>query len=134
MADRLTRMLEDIDGANYDRAVPLAYTGLEGFSGAFFRSKEPERAAPNELIVLSRWIRDCLRQLQSHVGGDLMFVVVRADQVRLVRPEVLYGRVPLPEILKQRLGVWCRFALRARRQPCARRTSRRVAGMAVEPT
>ncbi len=64
-ADRLNRLLGEIDGAiaatQYDRAVGLAYTCLEGFYGAFYRAKAPGQPAPNEIIALSRWIRDHLR-------------------------------------------------------------------------
>lgn len=64
-AERLNRLLADIDGAiaaaQHERAVTLAYTCLEGFYGAFFRAKAPGQAAPNEIIALSRWIRDHLR-------------------------------------------------------------------------
>jgi hypothetical protein len=64
-ADRLNRLLSEMDTAiastQYDRAVGLAYTCLEGFYGAFFRAKAPGQPAPNEIIALSRWIRDHLR-------------------------------------------------------------------------
>jgi hypothetical protein len=64
-AERLNRLLGEIDTAiaatQYDRAVGLAYTCLEGFYGAFFRAKAPGQAAPDEIIVLSKWVRDHLR-------------------------------------------------------------------------
>jgi len=64
-AERLNRLLGEIDeaigAAQYDRAVALAYTCLEGFYGAFFRAKAPALRAPDEIIALSRWIRDYLR-------------------------------------------------------------------------
>jgi hypothetical protein len=64
-AERLNRLLAEIDAAiavaQYERAVALAYTCLEGFYGAFFRAKAPGQPAPNEIIALSRWIRDHLR-------------------------------------------------------------------------
>ena len=64
-ADRLNRMLGEIDEAiglgQFERAVALAYTCLEGFYGAFFRANAPNEPAPNEIIALSRWIRNHLR-------------------------------------------------------------------------
>jgi hypothetical protein len=64
-ADRLNGYLSDIDASlasgEYDRAVSLAYTCLEGFYGAFFREKHPDRPAPTEIITLSRAVRDWLR-------------------------------------------------------------------------
>lgn len=64
-AERLNGFLADIDAAigtgQYERAVTLSYTCLEGFYGAFVRAKIPGQSAPNEIIALSRSIRDYLR-------------------------------------------------------------------------
>jgi hypothetical protein len=64
-ADRLNRLLAEIDGAlgagQFERAVGLAYTCLEGFYGAFVRAKAPDEVAPNEIIALSKWIRSYLK-------------------------------------------------------------------------
>lgn len=64
-AERLNGYLSDIDAsiavAQYDRAVGLAYTCLEGFYGAFYREKHPGQIAPNEILALSRAVRDWLR-------------------------------------------------------------------------
>jgi hypothetical protein len=65
-AERLNRLLSQIDEAiaasEYGRAVTLSYTSLEGFCGAFVRSKVQGQSLPNELIALSRLIRDHLKQ------------------------------------------------------------------------
>jgi hypothetical protein len=62
---RLNGFLADIDAAigasNYDRAVTLSYTCLEGFYGAFFRAKAPGQQPSHDILVLSRWIRDWIR-------------------------------------------------------------------------
>lgn len=51
-ADRLNAYLSDIDASiaatQYERAVGLAYTCLEGFDGAFYRKKYPGQTPPNE--------------------------------------------------------------------------------------
>ena len=64
-AERLNGYLSDIDNsiavAQYERAVTLAYTCLEGFYGAFFREKHPDKTAPNEILALSKAVRDWLR-------------------------------------------------------------------------
>jgi hypothetical protein len=64
-AERLNRLLGDIDTAigagQYERAVGLSYTCLEGFYGAFFRAHATGQAPPSEIIALSRWVRDHLR-------------------------------------------------------------------------
>lgn len=64
-ADRLNAYLSDIDASiaatQYERAVGLAYTCLEGFYGAFYREKYPAQSPPNEILALSRSVRDWLR-------------------------------------------------------------------------
>lgn len=64
-AERLNSFLEEMDtaitGGQYERAVSLGYTCLEGFYRAFAERHAGSTAAPTEIIALSRWIRDCLR-------------------------------------------------------------------------
>jgi len=78
-AERLNRLLGDIDAAiaaaQYDRAVGLAYTCLEGFYGAFFRAQAPGQAAPNEIIALSRWVRDHLRATIADYPDEVLNLV-----------------------------------------------------------
>jgi len=61
----LNAYLSDIDAAirekEYARAVTLSYTCLEGFLGAFLRAKVKMNSYPNEIIDLSRQVRDHLR-------------------------------------------------------------------------
>ena len=63
-AERLNLFLEEMDAAitasAYDRAVALGYTCLEGFYRAFANGSGTG-PAPQEIIALSRWIRDHLR-------------------------------------------------------------------------
>jgi len=78
-ADRLNRMLEQIDEAiaasANGRAVTLSYTCLEGFYGSFFRSKASGENPPNELIALSRWIRDHLRQNIAEYPDEVLNLI-----------------------------------------------------------
>jgi hypothetical protein len=64
-ADRLNNYLRDIDAAiaatEYDRAVTLSYTCMEGFLGAFMRAKYTRDVHSNEIIALSREVKDHLR-------------------------------------------------------------------------
>jgi len=82
-AERLNGFLADIDaaiaGGQYERAVTLAYTCLEGFYGAFFRSKAPGQAAPNEIIALSRWIRDHLRGSMPEYPDEVLNLISQAS-------------------------------------------------------
>jgi len=64
-ADRLNSFLSEIDTAisesQYARAVTLSYTCLEGFLTAFARSKSDDEGLQNELISLSRWVKEWLK-------------------------------------------------------------------------
>jgi len=65
-AGRLNEYLGQIDGAitkgEYERAVTLSYTCLEGFFGAFVRAKDKRDAYPNEIIALSKEVKDYLKK------------------------------------------------------------------------
>ena len=72
-------MLRDIDEAiaasQNERAVGLSYTCLEGFYGAFFRAKEPNEFAPTEIIKLSKWIRDYLREAITDYPNEVLNLI-----------------------------------------------------------
>ena len=63
-SDRLNAFLRDIDAAidsrQYERAVTLGYTCLEGFFKAFVAEKSPDTNL-TEIVALSKWIREYLR-------------------------------------------------------------------------
>jgi hypothetical protein len=69
-AGRLNQHLSEIDqsitGVNYERAIALSYTCLEGFYKAFLRKNAPEHAELNEAIALSREVK---RWLSNAVGA-----------------------------------------------------------------
>ena len=64
-ADRLNKYLEDIDNSisstEYERAVTLCYTCLEGFYKSFVRQNVPDQTDEKEIIKLSKIIRRYLR-------------------------------------------------------------------------
>jgi hypothetical protein len=78
-ADRLNAYLSDIDSSiaatQYERAVSLAYTCLEGFYGAFYREKYPGQPPPNEILALSRAIRDWLRSAIAEYPDEALNLV-----------------------------------------------------------
>jgi hypothetical protein len=63
-ADRLERYLGEIDAeiaaSNYERALTLSYTCLEGFFKAFARAKQPDKQPDDEIMKLARWVRTWL--------------------------------------------------------------------------
>ncbi len=75
-ADRLNRYLAEIDGAiargNYERAVTLSYTCLEGFLGAFVRAKEKRASYPNEIIELSKAVRAYLKSTIKEYPDEVL--------------------------------------------------------------
>lgn len=75
-AERLNQMLSDIDDAialgTYERAVTLSYTCLEGFYGAYIRARYPGSEPPNELIALSKVVRDDLKASVQDVPGEIL--------------------------------------------------------------
>jgi hypothetical protein len=78
-AERLNGFLADIDAAigsrEYGQAVTLSYTCLEGFYGAFFWAKAPGQSAPNEIVALSRWIRDYLRSSIAEYPDEVLNLI-----------------------------------------------------------
>ena len=64
-AERLNAYLGDMDvrigSGNYEGAVTLAYTCLEGFLKAFVRHRIPEYSGAEEVVSLTRAIRTYLR-------------------------------------------------------------------------
>jgi len=64
-SERLNRYLEEIDSritaGNYEGAVTLAYTSLEGCLKAFLRERCPELKIPEEVVDLAKTVRSHLR-------------------------------------------------------------------------
>lgn len=80
--DRLNEYLKQIDAAiataEYERAVTLSYTCLEGFFGAFVRGKEKRDSYPNEIITLAREVKDYLKKTISEYPDEVLNSVTQA--------------------------------------------------------
>jgi hypothetical protein len=74
-AERLNSHLAGIDSsiidANYNRAVNLSYTCLEGFYKAFINQKIPEKKDVTEITKMSREIRDYIKKSLPEFPDEL---------------------------------------------------------------
>lgn len=74
-AERLNRMLADINQAiaetQYERAVTLSYTALEGFYRAFIHARMPDQNGLDEITQMSRAIRTHLRENTEHFPDEV---------------------------------------------------------------
>jgi len=77
-ADRLNQYLTDIDnsiaGSNYERAISLSYTCLEGFYKAFARKNLPS-LSHLEMIALSREIKRWLGQTLGSYPDEALSMI-----------------------------------------------------------
>ena len=78
-ASRLKESLEVIDAAiatgDNKRAVTLCYSTLEGFLGAFVRAKETHDTYSNEVLDLSKEVRDHLRKTIAEYPNEVLNLV-----------------------------------------------------------
>ena len=78
-AGRLNEFLTNIDAAiaagEYDRAVGLSYTCLEGFLGAFVRAKFQREKYENEIIALAKEVRQFLKETIADYPDELLNLV-----------------------------------------------------------
>ena len=78
-AARLNEFLANIDAAiaagEYERAVSLSYTCLEGFLGAFVRAKFQRDKYENEIIALAKEVRQFLKETISDYPDELLNLV-----------------------------------------------------------
>ncbi len=74
--ERLNRYLKDIDDAitmgNFNHSVTLSYSCLEGFYGAFLRSKEHREKYPNEIIELSKEVKGILKTTMAEYPDEVL--------------------------------------------------------------
>jgi hypothetical protein len=81
-AERLNNYLRDIDAAigttEYDRAVTLSYTCLEGFYGAFVRAKDVREKYPNEIIELSKEVKAILKTTMKEYPDEVLNGITNA--------------------------------------------------------
>ena len=80
-ADRLNTYLTDIDirisSENYEGAVTLAYTCLEGFLKAFVKRNIPDNSASGEIINLSRAVKEYLRENIEQYPDEALSMVTQ---------------------------------------------------------
>jgi len=76
------KYLGQIDGAiasgNYQRAVTLSYTCLEGFLGAFVRAKDKRTLYPHEIIALSKEVKDYLKETIKDYPDEVLNGITQA--------------------------------------------------------
>jgi len=81
-ADRLNAYLADVDGAiasgNFERAVTLSYTCLEGFLGAFVRSKAKRESYSHEIIALSKEVKGYLKSAIKEYPDEVLNGITQA--------------------------------------------------------
>lgn len=81
-SERLNDYLGQIDGSivssDYARAVTLSYTCLEGFLGAFVRAKEKRESYPNEIIALSKDVKDLLKRTMKEYPDEVLNGITNA--------------------------------------------------------
>ncbi len=78
-SDRLANYLRDIDnsisGTNYERAITLGYTCLEGFYRAFIQQNIPDQTEVNEIIRMSRLIKNHLRESIENYPDEALTMI-----------------------------------------------------------
>jgi hypothetical protein len=79
---RLNDYLAQIDAAiasgNYEHAVTLSYTCLEGFLGAFVRAKVKSASYPNEIIELSKEVKKYLKSSIKEYPDEVLNGITQA--------------------------------------------------------
>lgn len=80
--DRLNEYLSSVDGevasGNYEHAVTLSYTCLEGFLGAFVRAKSVRESYPNEIIELSKEVKTFLKNTINDYPDEVLNGITQA--------------------------------------------------------
>jgi hypothetical protein len=73
--DWLSKIDEAIKDSDYERAVTLSYSCLEGFFGAFVRAKSPQTSYSNEIIVLSKEVRYYLKSVNREYPNEVLNLI-----------------------------------------------------------
>jgi hypothetical protein len=80
--NRLNEYLGNVDGAivagDYERAITLSYTCMEGFLGAFVRSKYQRATYPTEIIALARETKDYLKATIQEYPDEVLNGITQA--------------------------------------------------------
>jgi len=110
----LNRYLEEIDSritaGNYEGAVTLAYTSLEGCLKAFLRERCPELKIPEDVVDLAKIVRSHLRdsidRYQDEALAMLTHIAHMIDRTRNRFSESHFD---------EEADVACRFRSRSRK-------------------
>jgi hypothetical protein len=89
-SDRLNRYLQEIDsriaGGNYEGALTLPYTSLEGCFKAFLHQRVPAVEIPDDMIELAKMVRsnlrDSIKQYPDEALALLTHVAHMVDRTR----------------------------------------------------
>lgn len=73
--DWLSKIDEAVKDRDYERAVTLSYSCLEGFFGAFVRAKCPQAVYSNEIITLSKEVRDHLKSVNKEYPAEVLNLI-----------------------------------------------------------
>ncbi|MGH9575024.1 MAG: hypothetical protein ACRD40_16020, partial [Candidatus Acidiferrales bacterium] len=78
-SDRLKGFLCDMDDAlqekRLERVLTLAYTCMEGFFKAYVRKNVPAQSKENEIVALSKIVKDDLKERNKAYPGELFNVI-----------------------------------------------------------
>jgi hypothetical protein len=86
LRDYLTTIDADIAARNYEHALTLCYTGLEGFFGAFLRARDERESYPTEIIDLAKEVRVVLREHTENYPDEILrFITQTAHAIDRAR-------------------------------------------------
>jgi len=78
-SERLTNYLQEINSSisdtNFERAITLGYTCLEGFYRAFIRQNIPDQIAIIEIVRMGRLIREYLRNQIDNYPDEALTMI-----------------------------------------------------------
>lgn len=72
MNDYLAEIDAAIAAGNFERAVTLSYTCLEGFLGAFMRAKEKREIYSHEIVTLAKEVKAYLKQAIKEYPDEVL--------------------------------------------------------------
>jgi hypothetical protein len=94
--ENLTLIDETIAIGEYERAITLIYTSLEGFMGAFVRAKYKREKYPNEITELAKEVRAYLKETIQEYPDEVLNLVKQIpnsiDRARNQFSEAHFGK------------------------------------------
>ena len=111
-ANRLNACLAEIDESivlgNYERAITLSYTCLEGFYKAFLRENAPEHAELNEIIALSREVKRWLGSVTTEAYPEEILNMVNHISHTIDRTRNRFSEAHFDEEADKWLAIYVR--------------------------